>query len=175
MKDVVRKTPLPSPKLVDVAQYAGVSPATVSRVLNNTAPVHESTRERVQAAIAMLGYQHPLNTPDSQATSGTIALLLTDILNPFFLEVIHGVEDEADITAHEPLHQPVRSQLRLAASRPGDDPEVGGVELEGDVDDGVAFPGAGDQLVRGDYLVVVGGAAEKVVPRCGEAESALLE
>ena len=96
MKDVVRKTPLPSPKLVDVAQYAGVSPATVSRVLNNTAPVHESTRERVQAAIAMLGYQHPLNTPDSQATSGTIALLLTDILNPFFLEVIHGIEDEAE-------------------------------------------------------------------------------
>ena len=96
MKDVVRKTPLPSPKLVDVARYAGVSPATVSRVLNNTAPVHESTRERVQAAIAMLGYQHPLNTPESHATSGTIALLISDILNPFFLEVMHGIEDEAE-------------------------------------------------------------------------------
>jgi LacI family transcriptional regulator len=96
MKDVVRKTPLPSPKLVDVARYAGVSPATVSRVLNKTAPVHESTRERVQAAIALLGYQHPLNTPDSHATSGTIALLITDILNPFFLEVIRGIEDETE-------------------------------------------------------------------------------
>src|SRR6266516_2452165 len=96
MKDVVRKTPLPSPKLVDVARYVGVSPATVSRVLNKTAPVHESTRERVQAAIALLGYQHPLNTPDSHATSGTIALFITDILNLFFLEVIHGVEDEAE-------------------------------------------------------------------------------
>jgi DNA-binding LacI/PurR family transcriptional regulator len=83
--------------LADVAHYAGVSPATVSRVLNNTAPVHEETRERVQAAIAALGYQHPLNTmPESQATSGIIALLLTDILNPFFLEVIRGIEDEAE-------------------------------------------------------------------------------
>ena len=96
MKETVRKTSSPSPKLADVAQYAGVSPATVSRVLNNTAPVHESTRERVQAAIATLGYQHPLNTPDSHATSGTIALLISDILNPFFPEVMHGIEDEAE-------------------------------------------------------------------------------
>ncbi len=96
MKDVVRKTPLPSPKLADVARYAGVSPATVSRVLNNSAPVHESTRELVQVAIATLGYQHPLNTPESHATSGTIALLITDILNPFFLEVMRGLEDEAE-------------------------------------------------------------------------------
>jgi DNA-binding LacI/PurR family transcriptional regulator len=97
MKEVIRKTSLSSPKLADVAQHAGVSPATVSRVLNNTAPVHGDTRERVQAAIAALGYQHPLNnTPESQATTGTIALLITDMLNPFFLEVMRGVEDEAE-------------------------------------------------------------------------------
>jgi LacI family transcriptional regulator len=96
MKEVIRKTPLPAPKLVDVAQHAGVSPATVSRVLNNTAPVHENTRKRVQAAIAAVGYQHPLNTPDTDATGGTIALLITDILNPFFPEVISGIEDEAE-------------------------------------------------------------------------------
>jgi len=96
MKDTLRKTSLSSPKLADVAHYAGVSSATVSRVLNNTAPVHESTRERVQTAIAALGYQHPLNTPAQQVTSGTIALLITDILNPFFPEIVRGVEDEAE-------------------------------------------------------------------------------
>jgi DNA-binding LacI/PurR family transcriptional regulator len=113
MKKAVRQTPVPSPKLADVAHYAGVSPATVSRVLNNTAPVHESTRERVQAAIAALGYQHPLNTTsERQASSGTIALLITDILNPFFLEVIRGIEDEAEssglllcTTSEDPLRE----------------------------------------------------------------------
>ena len=98
MKDAIKKVSLSSPKLADVAHYAGVSPATVSRVLNNTAPVHESTRERVQSAIAALGYQHPLNAtpPSTRLTGGTIALLITDILNPFFPEVVRGVEDEAE-------------------------------------------------------------------------------
>ena len=96
MKEEFKRAALSSPKLVDVAQRAGVSPATVSRVLNNTAPVHENTRERVQEAIAALGYQHPLNVPDNHATDGTIALLITDILNPFFSEIICGIEDEAE-------------------------------------------------------------------------------
>jgi DNA-binding LacI/PurR family transcriptional regulator len=96
MKETTRKVSFTSPKLADVAHHAGVSSATVSRVLNNTAPVHESTRERVQAAIVALGYQHPLNMPSPYITNGTIALLITDILNPFFPEVVRGVEDEAE-------------------------------------------------------------------------------
>ncbi|HCI79991.1 MAG TPA: hypothetical protein DHW02_09890 [Ktedonobacter sp.] len=96
MKEALKKAAVSSPKLVDVAQYAGVSPATVSRVLNNTAPVHESTRERVRAAIAALGYQHPLSMSDTRIADGTIALLITDILNPFFPEIVRGVEDEAE-------------------------------------------------------------------------------
>lgn len=99
MKEEVKKATLPSPKLVDVAQRAGVSPATVSRVLNNTAPVHESTRERVQAAIATLGYQHPLTALDNHTMDGTIALLITDILNPFFSEIMCGIEDEAEASS----------------------------------------------------------------------------
>jgi LacI family transcriptional regulator len=74
----------------------GVSPATVSRVLHNTAPVHENTRERVLAAITELGYQHPLNTHGNTTAGGTVALLITDILNPFFPEIVRGVEDEAE-------------------------------------------------------------------------------
>lgn len=44
------------PTIYDVAKHAGVSPKTVSRVLNNDAPVKDSTREAVEAAIATLGY-----------------------------------------------------------------------------------------------------------------------
>lgn len=97
MKEKGRKAPLSYPKLSDVAQLAGVSPATVSRVLNNTAPVHENTRLKVLATIAEIGYHHPLNSISPQPTvQGTIALLITDILNPFFPEIVRGVEDEAE-------------------------------------------------------------------------------
>ena len=47
----------PRPNLNDVARLAEVSPATVSRVLNQTAPVSAGVRERVLAAISDLGYQ----------------------------------------------------------------------------------------------------------------------
>lgn len=86
---------MPTAKLLDVARHAGVSPATVSRVLNNTAPVNERTRIRVLEAIATLGYK-PVSIPTPEETNqGTIALLITDILNPFFPEIVRGVEDEA--------------------------------------------------------------------------------
>ena len=120
MKQEGKNVSLASPKLVDVAHYAGVSPATVSRVLNNTAPVHESTRERVEAAIAALGYQHPLNAPAPPVTTGTIALLLSDILNPFFLEIVRGIEDEAELSGEMLLlcstsEDPLREKKALQA------------------------------------------------------------
>lgn len=42
--------------IYDVAAYAGVSPKTVSRVINSDAPVSEKTRSKVETAIAALGY-----------------------------------------------------------------------------------------------------------------------
>ncbi len=81
-------------KLLDVARHAKVSPSTVSRVLNNTAPVNSNTRTRVLEAIATLGYK-PTSIPLPGTGQGTIALLITDILNPFFPEIVRGVEDEA--------------------------------------------------------------------------------
>ena len=83
-------------KLVDVARIAGVSPTTVSRVMNNTAPVNEQTRARVLAAIAELGYKSSTLAPLSANTERrTIALVISDIRNPFFPEIVRGVEDEA--------------------------------------------------------------------------------
>ena len=45
-----------SPTIRDVAKLAGVAPITVSRVVNNSGYVGQETRERVEAAIAQLGY-----------------------------------------------------------------------------------------------------------------------
>jgi LacI family transcriptional regulator len=85
----------PRPSVIDVAQHAGVSPATVSRVLNNSAAVRESVRERVLASVEALGYQAPANRASSAVSQKTVALLITDILNPFFPEIVRGVQDEA--------------------------------------------------------------------------------
>jgi LacI family transcriptional regulator len=80
----------------DVAKRAGVSTMTVSRVINNSSYVSQETRERVEQAVAELGY-----VPNALARSlhfkesKTIALVLTDITNPFFTTVARGVEDIA--------------------------------------------------------------------------------
>jgi LacI family transcriptional regulator len=80
----------------DVAKLAGVSKMTVSRVINNSGYISQETRERVEQAIAELGY-----VPNALARSlrfkqtNTIALVLTDITNPFFTTIARGVEDTA--------------------------------------------------------------------------------
>ena len=82
------------PSVLDVAEHAGVSPATVSRVLNNTTNVRESVRVRVLESVAAVGYKVS-TTRRAAVTQKTVALLITDILNPFFPEIVRGVQDEA--------------------------------------------------------------------------------
>ena len=82
--------------LQDVAKLAGVSPMTVSRVINNSGYVNKKTRERVEQAIAELDY-----VPNALARSlrfkqtKTLALIISDITNPFFTTIARGVEDTA--------------------------------------------------------------------------------
>jgi LacI family transcriptional regulator len=78
----------------DVAKAAGVSVATVSRVLNETGYVHEDTRKRVMDAIKQLDYS-PNEVARSlyKRESRLIGLLLPDITNPFFPQLARGVED----------------------------------------------------------------------------------
>ncbi|MFC7546765.1 substrate-binding domain-containing protein [Plantactinospora sp. GCM10030261] len=85
----------------DVAQRAGVSIATVSRALNDRSRISAQTRQRVLAVAAELGYQ-PNDVARSlvgKATQ-TIALLLPDIANPFFPELVKGVQTVADQRGH---------------------------------------------------------------------------
>jgi LacI family transcriptional regulator len=81
-------------RLIDVARKAGVSPATVSRVLNHSGPVTAATRERVQAAMDALGYVPAAPPIQPEPTYQTLAVFITDILNPIFAEFLRGIEDE---------------------------------------------------------------------------------
>jgi len=80
-------------RIKDIAREAGVSTATVSHVINNTKYVSEATRERVQRAIKRFNY-HPNAHAQMLALgrSKMIGLLVSDISNPFFPEIIKSIE-----------------------------------------------------------------------------------
>src|SRR5947209_5063185 len=75
----------------DVARRAGVSIATVSRVLNSSATVDAALAERVRAACGALQYQ-PNRAARALAggRSAIIGMLVTDIQNPFFMDILRG-------------------------------------------------------------------------------------
>ena len=80
----------------DVAKRAGVSIATVSRVLNGRNHVNEDVIVRVRTAAQELQYQPSRAARALRANQATIiGLLITDIQNPFFTELVRGVEDVA--------------------------------------------------------------------------------
>ena len=80
----------------DVSKRAGVAPITVSRCINNSGYCSPETRARVEAAIAELGFvPNRLASGLRSKRSNTLALVLTDITNPFFTTIARGVEDIA--------------------------------------------------------------------------------
>src|SRR5438093_1217833 len=79
-----------------VADRAGVSPMTVSRVINDSSRVSPGTRARVEAAIADLGYiPSKLARGLSGRRTGTLAVIVPDVANPFFTLIVRGAEDVA--------------------------------------------------------------------------------
>jgi LacI family transcriptional regulator len=79
--------------LHDVARHAGVSPMTVSRVVNGTGPVSSERRERVEHALVELGYMPNAVARNLRTKrSDTIGLVLPDMTNPFFTTLAQGVE-----------------------------------------------------------------------------------
>ncbi|CAH0534565.1 HTH-type transcriptional repressor CytR [Vibrio stylophorae] len=80
----------------DVAQLAGVSTATVSRALMNPEKVSASTRKKVEKAVLDAGY-----SPNSLARnlrrneSKTIVAIIPDICDPYYAEIIRGIEEAA--------------------------------------------------------------------------------
>jgi LacI family transcriptional regulator len=82
--------------IYDVASAARVSVATVSAVVNGSAYVSPGLKARVEAAIKRLGYQPNLLARGlAKQQSRTIGMIVLNIANPFWPEVVRGVEDEA--------------------------------------------------------------------------------
>ncbi len=81
----------------EVARQAGVSITTVSHVLNNTRPVSDELRDRVESAMAQLGYI-PNRAARTLRThrSYTIAAIIPDITNPFYPAFARGIQDVAE-------------------------------------------------------------------------------
>jgi LacI family transcriptional regulator len=80
----------------DVARHVGVSPMTVSRVINDSALVSPETRRRVESAISELGYvPSRLARGLSAQRTGTLAVIVPDVANPFFTLIVRGAEDVA--------------------------------------------------------------------------------
>ena len=79
-----------------VAKLAGVAPITVSRVINNAGYISAETRQKVEAAVSQLGYvPNTLSQSLRWKQTGMLALVLTDVTNPFWTTVARGVEDAA--------------------------------------------------------------------------------
>jgi DNA-binding LacI/PurR family transcriptional regulator len=89
-------TPPDRASIKDIAQAAGVSHSTVSRALNDSTLVNEATRERIKALAMEMGY-----TPNAVARSlkaqrsGTVGLVVTSLTDPFFADVMAGVDTVA--------------------------------------------------------------------------------
>jgi LacI family transcriptional regulator len=85
----------------DVSREAGVSSATVSRVLTGSAEVDPTTKKLVLAAVAKLKYRPNLVARGlRRRSSHVIALIVTDIENPFYTAICRGVEDAAWIAGY---------------------------------------------------------------------------
>jgi LacI family transcriptional regulator len=82
----------------DVAKEAGVSIATVSRVLNDVDVVNEDTKKKVQDAIKKLGYRPNIIARSLKTQkSRTIGIIIPDISNQFYPEIVRGAEDVSNI------------------------------------------------------------------------------
>jgi DNA-binding LacI/PurR family transcriptional regulator len=85
-----------APTSHDVAKKAGVSVATVSRVLNDSPHVRPSVKRKVLRAVKTLNYQPNRTAQRLRAKqSKVIGLIISDIQNPFFTAAVRGIEDVA--------------------------------------------------------------------------------
>lgn len=81
--------------MADVARAAGVSISTVSHVLNKTRTVSPDTARAVQDAVAACGYVPEKVARQHSAGFGTIGLAMSAMSNPYFSDVVHGIDRHA--------------------------------------------------------------------------------
>lgn len=80
----------------DVAALAGVSPASVSRCLNNTGPMSKTTRARIEKVVALTGYDTGRTSKQVEWNQNpTIGVMIPSLLNPVFSEIVAGIQKRA--------------------------------------------------------------------------------
>lgn len=100
----------------EVAKKAGVSPATVSRVLNKTKDISPETEKRVLDAVKQLNYYKNVHARRlSTGKSDLYGLVISEIVNPYFPELIRGFQAEAwdkgyDVLLCNTEYDPARAQ-----------------------------------------------------------------
>ena len=87
----------------DVAERAGVSPAAVSKVLRNAYGLSDDMRRRVGAAMSELEYRPQLAARGLRGSTYTIGVLLPDIRNPFFPDILDGIVATLSESSYQPL------------------------------------------------------------------------
>jgi LacI family transcriptional regulator, galactose operon repressor len=98
----------------DVARHVGVSPMTVSRVINHSALVSAETRRKVETAISELGYvPSRLARGLSGQRTGTLAVIVPDVANPFFTLIVRGAEDVARRAGYRVILCDTRADLSV--------------------------------------------------------------
>ncbi len=101
------------PTVFDVARQAGVSIATVSRVLNGSTVVAPTLGDRVRSAARELGYRPNMLARDfRQGNTRTVGVVVPDLANPFFPDVVKGLAQEVTAGDH-----------RLLIADSGEDPD----------------------------------------------------
>jgi len=94
----------PAATLEMVAARAGVSPSTVSRILNGTAGVSEAKREAVAAAIAELGFvPNPMARGLAGGRTLSVGVVTPTFDSPYYGVALHGIEDELAGAGYSPL------------------------------------------------------------------------
>ncbi len=90
--------------IVDVARHANVSTTTVSKVLRNAYGASPAMQEKVRRAIAELGYRPHAAARGMRGQTYAIGVMLPDIRNPFFPDILDGMEEFLDGTNYQVLH-----------------------------------------------------------------------
>ena len=88
-------------RLADLAQHAGVSEATVSRVLNDRPGVAASTRQAVLTALDVLGYERPSKL--RRASAGLVGLVVPELTNPIFPAFAQAMENRLAAANYTPV------------------------------------------------------------------------
>lgn len=92
------------PRIKDIAEKLGVSPATVSRALSGNELVAKSTRDRIQGAARELNYRPNVNARSLRTRrSMAVLMVVRDIGNPFYLDILKGVESTARAAGYSVL------------------------------------------------------------------------